>query len=312
MKFNFLIYLNAFKDLAPTNNPDLSFFKWTRQGQGISASKPQSVEFCLAPGETRQLFAGQRTLTSDLTSVFSISLKTNTTNTYVIRNTAGTSPSFRTLRAISSDATTQVGLTVAGNLATITSIGGTSFNFSSTQVGDEVLVGSQFSVGNQGRFKVLAKTSNSITVENSNATAESVLLGAGFADQVRVYSASGVQIGDKIRLGSGFNTISQRTFEVTGVQDNLVEIYSSDTLPPETGLTNPSITIYAFAKKLVYLETDKKVSVEVNGIQESNLEPFIEATNSLPGVFLKRSTIWSMAITNTGTEMATLYFASIE
>ena len=310
-KMNVLVYLNAYKDSNPSNNPSMNNFKWQRELQGLSADKPQSLEFTLAPGESRTMFNGQRANSSDGTTEFDISLKAG--STYELKNTAGTSPSFRTLRSIGSDATTEITVTKSGSLMTIQATGGTIFSTTSVVVGDEISVGNLFNSANQGRFKILSKTADSVTVENSSATAEGpIVLGSEFTDQIRIYSASGVQKGDKIKLGAGFSLNSQATYEVTGVQDNLIEFFSAGVLAEQSALLAPSVVVYSSAKKLVYVETDEAVAVSVNGVSESKIEPFIEGNNSLPGMLLKRSTMWEMVITNDGTDMATLYFVSIE
>lgn len=310
-KMNILVYLNAYRDSNPSNNPSLSNFKWSREFQGLSAEKPQSIEFCLAPGESRTLFNGQRSLSSDNTTTYDIALKSG--STYRLTHVSGAAPAFRTLRAISSDATTEVQVSVAGTIVTFTSIAGTAFNFGTTQVGDEALIGPAFNAANQGKFKIIGKTANSISVENSSGVAEaSIILGAGFEDEVRVYSAAGVQKGDKIILGAGFSAITQATYEITGVQDNQVEFFASAVLPQETALLNPSVTIYSAAKKFVYMETDKKTGITVNGVAESSLEPFVESSGSFPGLYMKKSVMWSMVVTNNSTDMATYYFAGIE
>lgn len=310
-KMNILVYLNAYKDSNPSNNPTLNSFKWGREMQGLTANKAQSIEFSLAPGESRTMFDGQRALSSNGTTAYDLTLKSG--NTFSLKNVAGTSPSFRTLRSIASDATTQITVTTNVGLMRIESTAGTSFNFSTSNVGDEVSVDAPLNMVNRGKFKIIGKTSNSITVENSSAVAEgAILLGAGFADAVRVYSAAGVQKGDKVQIGAGFSLVSQRTYEVTAVGDGELEFYSSDILPNEANILAPTITIYSFAKKLVYIETDKPVAMDVNGVAESKLEPFVEGNNTLPGVYMKKSTMWAMTITNTSTDTAILYFASIE
>ncbi len=310
-KANILVYLNIYRDSNPTNSPNMSYAKWQRELQGLTANKPQSIEFCLAPGESRSMFNGQRSLTSNLTTEYSISLKAG--STYILKNTSGTAPSFRTLRAIGSDATTEITVTVSGSLMTLQATGGTVISTTSVLVGDEIAVGNAFNAANRGRFKVLSKTADSVTVENASAVAEGpIVLGASFEEEIRIYSAAGVQKGDKIQLGAGFSLGTQNTYEVTGVQDNMVEFFSAGVLAAETDLVNPSVVIYSSAKKLIYVETDKPVNVTVNNVAESKIEPFIEGNNSLPGMLLKRSTMWEMTITNNGTDMATLYFVSIE
>jgi len=310
-KMNVFVYLNAYKDSNPSNNPSMNNFKWIRELQGLSAKEPQSIEFTLAPGESKVMFDGQRALLSDSTTTYSLTLQAG--SIYVLKHTAGTAPAFRTLRNIGYDATTQITVTVSGSLMTLTSTGGTPITTTSVLVGDEVSVGVGFNAANRGRFKIISKTANSITVENASALAEGpVTLGSDYTEDMRIYSASGVQKGDKIRLGSGFSLTAQNTYTVTGVQDNLVEFFSASVLPNETGLVNPSVVIYSSAKKLIYAETNKPVDVNINGVAESKIEPFIEGNNSLPGMLLKRSTMWSMTITNNSTDTATLYFISIE
>jgi hypothetical protein len=313
-KMNVLVHLNAYKDSMASNNPSLNNFKWTRQLEGLEADKAQSIEFSLAPGESRILFNGQRALSNDNTSVFDVDQKAGSSvNTYVLTSIGGSAPQFRTSRTIGSDATTEVTVSTVGELTTFKATGGTVYSMTSVSVGDEVLVGPVFNAGNQGKFKILAKTSDSFTVSNANGTAEtSIVLGSGYEDEIRIFSSSGVQVGDKLKIGNGFSDIAQNTYEITAVTDISVEFYSSPTLPPETGIVGPNITVYSDAKKLVYLETDKKIDLEINNVLESGVEPFIEAASYLPGVFLKRSTVWQMEVTNNGTEMATLYFASIE
>lgn len=310
-KMNILVYLNAYKDSNPSNNPTMNSFKWQRELHGLSVDKPQSIEFTLAPGESKTMFDGQRTVSSDNTTSYDLTQKSS--NTYVLKHDVGTAPSFRTLRAIGSDATSEITVTTSGSLVTFQATGGTLFVTTAIAVGDELLIGSQFNSANQGRFKVLSKTTDSVIIENSSGTSEGpIVLGASFADQFRVYSASGVQKGDKIKLGSGFSSISQNTYEITAVQDNLIEFYSSNTLPVEFSLLNPSVVVYSSAKKIIYMETDKNVNITINGAAESKIEPFIEGNTTYPGILFKRSTMWSMIVTNNSTDMATLYFVSVE
>lgn len=311
-KLNIFVHLNAYRDSVSSNSPSLNNFKWGRDIAGIDAEKAQSLEFSLAPGETRILHDGERPLASDNTTEYDVTQKSS--GVYVLKHSSGTAPVFRTKRSISSDATTVVDISVSGSFTTLQSVSGTPFNFASVVIGDEVLVGDEFEAANQGRFKVLSKTATSIMFENPSAIAESgVTLGADFDNQVRVYSASGVRAGDKIRLGTGFNTILQNTYEVIAAQDNLIEFYYTNAnLPEDLSVLAPELNIYSSAKKLIYMESDQKVELEINGIQESSLEPFVQGTNSQPGILLKRSVVWSLVVTNNGSDTSNLYLASIE
>ncbi len=122
---NFLVFLNAYSDPNSSNDPSLSNFKWDRELRGLPVANPQGVAFSLAPGETRTIFNGSRTLAQDGSTQYSIALKALTSNTYVLSNVGGTAPNFRTPRAPGADATTQVTVTINGPLAIFASTGGT-------------------------------------------------------------------------------------------------------------------------------------------------------------------------------------------
>lgn len=310
---NLLLFLNASSDSSPSNSPSMQNFKWARNLNNSSVSKPVSLSFSLAPGESKLLFDGTRTLLQDGTTQYDLELKPLTTSTYILTWTGGTAPAFRTARSIGSDATTAVSVTVNGPLATFTSVAGTAFNFATVSVGDSVRIGNLFNVANQGEWKIISKTVTSITVENELASAEaSVLLGAGFADQVKVYSAAGVQIGDTLKISGGFSPASYGSYKVTSVASDFIEFSSLEVLPQESAIQTQLIAIYSSAKQLVYLESSKKVGMTINGVSGNEIEPFIVSNSSQPGMFLRKSTIYSMTVTNDGTETADLFFAAVE
>lgn len=314
-KLNLFIHMNAYRDSNPSNNPSLSHAKWTRDIQGISTGKASSQDFCLAPGESKIIFEGSRTLAHDLTSQYEISLKSGTTSTYVLKNTGGTAPNFRTGRTTGADATTQATFTKSGSVMTLASVAGTAFSFilGGVVAGDQVVIGSLFAASNQGKFKILSVTATSISFDNNSGAPEGpITLGAGFADQVKIFSAAGVQIGDKLRINGGFSPSTRDTYEITDVKNNEVEFFSTKSLAQESGITTNQFVIYSSAKKFLYLETDKKVDISVNGTTESAVEPFIETDGIKPGIMVRCSTVWNFTVTNNGTDIASLYVASVE
>lgn len=313
-KLNFLLSLNSYLDANSSNNPSLNVIRWTRDFQALAVDNPNSLKFSLAPGESRTLFDGTRTLLQDGTTQYQLTLKSGTSSTYVLKHVGGTAPQFRTARSTGADATTQVTVTKNGSVLTFTSTVGTLFDLvtGNVVVGDKVNVGSLFAGVNQGTFLVIARDATSFSVENANGSAEGpITLGAGFADQVRIYSSAGVQAGDTIAISGGFSPVTQGSYEVTFAQDDLVEFYSTSSLPSETVTTN-SINIYSQAKKMIYIESDKKVSIEVNGSSQGNVEPFVSGPDVKPGVLLKNETAWSLVVANASLEEASVYFASVE
>src|SRR5450631_4030842 len=149
-KLNFLLYLNAYEDRHSSNAPNRSNFKWERDVNSILVNNPSSLEFSLAPGETRTLISGQRTLTQTLSTQYSIALVPFSTNIYQLTWVGGSAPTFRTTRIFTQDATTQVTVTVNGPVVTFTSTAGTPWNFIPTTilVGDFVRLGSLFNANN--------------------------------------------------------------------------------------------------------------------------------------------------------------------
>ncbi len=312
-KFNSIFYIQAYQDRTSTNSPQLSNFKWTREQQGLTGSKPLSTEFMLAPGESRVMFDGSRSLSQTGSTQYSLAPKSSGSQTYVLQWVGGPNPVFRTARSTGADATTQAGVTLNGTVMTIASTGGTAFNFISggVQVGDNVNLAGPFNVLNQGLFKVIAVTATSISVVNPNAVAESVTLGSGFALAVEIFSAAGVQVGDTLRIFGGFSLASQGAYEITGVYSDRIEFFSESALPTETVTTN-SIAVYYESRKLAYMEADQKVQLTINGSVAGEIEPFIEPTFKSPGMFLRTSTMWSFSVQNTSLDSVTIFMAAIE
>lgn len=394
-KLSLLIHLNAYSDPGASNAPSLSNFKWTRDMTGIPASNPISEAFSLAPGETKTIFSGSRTLSQDIDTVYSISLKPLSSNTYRILNTAGTPPLFKTARAIATAATTKITAVTNGPIVTFTAaapisavaaqfvgqIGGmttpvtivaltagsagnvtlpidgsstinqlivgwntahpsnqlqlqlgddsqiptggqfdltggvdaqASMDMSAVQIGDLARIGDMFNVLNQGEYKIISKTSNSFTVENYTAVNEGpITLGSEYADQIRIYSSAGVQIGDTLVINQGFSPVTFGSYKITDVTDNYVEFYGTDVLPQETGISS-ALAIYSQAKNLIYLEADQKCEVTVNGTVVANMEPFIVNNSRQPGVFMLKSTVWSFSVANSTTDTAQCFVATVE
>lgn len=311
-KLNFLVHLNTYSDTSPSNNPSLSNFKWTREINGIPASNPVSDAFSLAPGEAKTIFSGVRTLTQSIDTVYGIQLKPLSSSTYRIQYTSGTVPGFRTARSIGSDATTQVTTVTNGPIIVFSSTGGTAFNFGSVVIGDIVEIGSQFNTLNQGQYKVLAKTATSFTVENFTGVNEGpITLGSGFADQIRIFSAAGVQEGDTLVISEGFSSVTFGSYKITNVTDSYIEFYSTSVLPQETGISS-ALNIYSQAKNLVYLEANQKCTVEINGTQMAAMEPFIINNSKQPGVFMLKATVYSFTVTNNSLDTASCFVATVE
>src|SRR5271154_6046255 len=122
-KLNFLIYLNAYSDVNPSNNPSRNNFRWTRDVNGLAVSNPSSIGFSLAAGETRTLFNGSRILTQDSSTQYSIALApiAGQNTIYQLTWSGGTNPGFRTSRVSGAGASTQVTTSLNSTVLTFTS-----------------------------------------------------------------------------------------------------------------------------------------------------------------------------------------------
>jgi hypothetical protein len=310
-KLNLQVYLNAYSDSNSSNNPSQNNFKWLRDMNGLIVSDPQSIPVSLAPGETKSIFNAARSLSQDGSTQYSIALKPLVSNTYVLSWVSGTAPNFRTPRSTGADATTQVSVTLNGPLATFTSTGGTAFDFSSVQIGDQVVIGDEFNPGNQGIWTIIAKTSTSITVENELGFAEGpITLGSDFANQVQVFSAAGVQAGDTLNIVAGFSQATWGSYAITAVHANSLEFISVPVLPVESAITT-QVAIYESAKKFVYLETDQPISMIVNGVENAEVRPFVINSSTSPGLFMRTDTIFSLSVTNDSLSPANIFLAFV-
>lgn len=317
-KLNLLVHLNGYQDQNASNNPSHNNFKWNRDIQGININEPTSKSMTLAAGQSASLFSGAVASSADGTTTWDIALKAGTTQTYVISRNAGTAPAFRAARTTGADATTQVTITKNATLMTLTSTGGTALDLivGGVIVGDDIRIGVAFNVLNQGKFKVLARTATSVTVENPAGTAEGpITLGASFADQISVCSAAGVQVGDKVDIVAGFSSVSFGTYEITDATPNAIEIYSIEALPTESGVSNSpaAILIYSQAKAFVYIESDQKLEIKIDASAQPNtLEPMRAGTSGVPGVFMSSSSMKSLEVTNKSLETATIFYVTAE
>jgi hypothetical protein len=371
----------------------MSFFKWTRENQS-PVSSALSETFQVPPGSTQSLFSGTVSLTQDGTTQYSLALAPFQTSIYQLTNTAGTAPTFRVLRSIGADATTQVttslngpvltfsapgtyasfvglvsGLTssitvtanvlgVSGNSVLLTgdgssnvsllisnwntahpsnqitltagtgtqvpslsasiqlSGGSTPFNLVSVQPGDNVLIGSDFNLSNQGAtgiWQIISTTSTSFSVVNSTGIVEGpITLGSGYANQIRIFGAQGVQVGDTLVISSGFSPISFGSYIVTLVTDYYLQFSFLGLLPAQSGITT-EVAVYSMAKTLVYMESDQNLTLTLNGGSPGpTIVPTVSSGSIFPGIFLLNGVVYSLSVTNNSINVANVTLLSAE
>lgn len=309
--FTLQFFLQAYSDQNPSNSPSMSNFKWNRPINGLAVEEAESRTIDLAPGESQTIFSRNRTLSQDGSTTYSISLKPLTQNTYVLAWDGGTAPAFRVQRNIGIDATTQVTATVNGPVVTFTSPAGTPFSLGSVQIGDNVKIGNLFSILNQGVFQIISKTSSSFSVEIDTGVSEGpITLGSGFADQVNIFGAAGVQIGDTLQISSGFSPASYGNYLITQVYANSLEFSSVGQLPTESHI-NTQVAVYESAVSFLYLESDQQTAISINGGATEVVRPFVRLSNTMPGIFARTDIIYSLSITNTSLSPSRIWMAFV-
>lgn len=325
-KLSLSVFLNAYDDGRPSNAPSRNPIKWARDIQSITVSNPKSEDYTIAPGETRTLFSGTRTLSQDGTTQYSLALVPLSTTTYSLSWSGGAAPDFRTPRTTGADATTQITTSINGQVETFTSTGGTPLNLlvGGVIVGDYVTIGNLFNTANQGTFQIIAVTATSFSIANPLAVIEGpITLGSGFATQIQIYSAAGVQIGDILVISSGFSPVVWGSYVITAVFAESLQFSTTAILPQQSNITT-QVTIYSMAKTLIYMESDAPVSLTINGVtMAAQIQPFIVANcgtgftnvqlgNVLPGIFMLNSIVYSLSVTNSGITPANVFLAAVE
>lgn len=312
-----LIFLQGYEGSSScsSNSPSKNFFKWTRESQS-SISSALSETFSVAPGESQSLFSGTIALTQDGTTQYSLALVPFQTSMYQLTNTGGTAPTFRTLRSIGTDTTTQVTTSLNGPILTYAFTGGTLPSLTSVQPGDNVLIGSDFNPANQGAtgiWQIVSTTSTSFSVVNPTGVIEGpITLGSGFANQVRIFSADGVQIGDTLIISGGFSPVSWNSYQITLVTDAYVQFSYTGSLPSEGPITT-EVAVYSMAKTFVYMESDQNLTITLNGGSPGpTIVPTVINGSAYPGAFLLNGVVYSCSVTNNSINVANVTLLSAE
>ncbi len=313
--------MSAYDDSASgliNNNPKLRVADWSRQWFGLDVENPQSQNFVIPPNSSLTLFDGTRSIAVDGTTVFSI---TNTQgSTYQVIATSGTAPGFRTARSLNTSDTTTFSVSINNNsIVSFTQTSGASVTFTSVQVGDILYIapGSLFNAGNKGFFPIVAKGANYVQIQNTSAVAESnISLTTGYATNFQIFSSSGVQVGDTVKMSIGFSPVTLGTYQVTAVAPTFFEFLSSNPLPLETGIqpTASGLAFYNNSKFMTYLEVDQNCYLNFDGdtSNSNTVEPF-DASSGVDGVFIKFGSNYRGVLTNRSLlNSCSVYFFSAE
>ena len=213
--------------------------------------------------------------------------------------------------------------TIAGVDSQLTNTVATTLNTTNVVVGDILYVGpgAGFSQANQGYFTIIAKSANSLTIQNLNSAGQT----AEILDptQFIAYSNGGgvsnqVQVGDKVIISAGFSQATQGTYEITAIAPLFFEvaIAAPNGIPIESNIipTATGMVFYSAAKQFILIAAQQTCSVQVNGDTSNSimLQPTEPNNQERPALYLQQGTVYSLSVTNLSLETLSIIVASAE
>jgi len=307
-----------------TDNPNLRNFDWSRYINAVAINNPASDKVTILPNQSKVLFDGLRDNPLDATSVLEI--ESLGSSIYRLSVTSGSS-GFRDPRSITNlqDCTVTIN---NSSVATFTFSPTTAFP--DTVVGDIMRVSGvrtydtppfSFNDLNSGLWSIIAVSGNVIQAVRRKGVAfegAAEAVTAISATELQIYSADGVQAGDKFDIKGAFSTASQRVYEVLCVSPAAILFTSAISIPEEANVAYPdpvvnghSLVFYSNAKRLIYMEVDQDVAVRFNGDPgDTNKVSPIEVSNSnLVGYLHKTGITYKTEVVNKSINpVSVLYF----
>lgn len=248
---------------------------------GLALDIAEGFSVVLDPREERVVASTRKAISLDSTTELQVTQPYNSLSqetTWRIRWTGnGTNPNFRVRRSLTVSSTTTVNITRLND--TVARVQFSVAIGSNAKVNDVLLLEkdndigllSPFNAGNQGiPVRVVGVGANFLDVDDAgvlvNETA--VLLGVDYLDILKVFSSTGIQVTDVLKISSSvFNYGNRGTYKVIFVSSDYIDI-EAPSLVPETvsGITEGfqvfSNTIHYFALKskgAIQLVVDEKV-----------------------------------------------------
>lgn len=309
--FTHNLALVCYDDSSPSNNPQMRFIDWRKSIQGVCVHNPLNHQYYIQPNSTESIFSGTRILTIDNTTQLSLMLNSRTPNLYRLKWTSGAAPGFRTSRNIIVLNTT---LTFTVNNNSTVSVQSTEADaFTNVQIGDTLFIptaytgdqvlSSMINPLNGGRWVILTKTNNSLTVtrfagQSFSGVNQTVLINS--VEWVKIYSSDGVQEEDTLEISAGFSPVTRKTFTIKNVTDTWVEFLSTEPLPLENNVIigETGIVFYTASKRFVRVEVDQEALLSINNGSSIRVVPRIFSDKDGVGWFELWGSCWSLSITN--------------
>lgn len=299
----------SYSDALQTDNPLMRAFDFTRKLSAIQIANPTTDYRLLAPGASVTLFNGSIATLLDSSSVISIQLLLGQTSLYRITVTSGPA-NFRTPRIVTGLGLTNV--TINNNSVAVFDFGAASLT--GVIPGDTLRISGQitndtgpfaFNPVNSGFWTVIGVAGSKLSCvrpvgQEFQGVNETV---TAHASDVQIYSAAGVQVGNKVAISGTLSVASQRTYVVQAVTPNSFDITSTIPLPNEVGdaYVPGSFVFYSASKRMLYIEVDQDAVVQVNADNSMNntVNPIAPGRDDLVGYFSKLGNTYAATIVNT-------------
>lgn len=277
---NFTLHRLAYNDTERTNEPVWKSFDFNTKESSIPVSSPVAKTKTIQPGSETVLDSTTRTLSYDSSSEFKFFKVYTNSAVSGMRNTAGTHPGFRTYRATSQAANTEIKLTrTSTNTMTLEYVSGTQPNFSDVIIGDEIYF--QPDLGLPAHysgevFQIRNVTTTSVSFRDNGALPEvaSYTLATQPLNVFRIFSQEGVKEGDFLRFTPSATLAPDNSgyaFRITKVIDNEIQFMNPYLYPETTILGANSFVIFdrliSFVAIDAYGEIELKFDDSVDNIK---------------------------------------------
>jgi len=321
---NIYNHLLAYSDSAGnTDNPQQRNYDWARRFSNIKASKTASDTVELQPGETRSILNDALDLGISVFDSLSISFIRG--STYKLSIDSGTG-SFKTGRAVTGLVGTTATVAVNNNAIAAFTFDG-AVDLSSVMVGDCMRVAGlstyqsapfAFEDINSGIWKVLSVTGQVVQVSRGTEcfagigeTSQALL-----ASDVQFYAPDGVGSGDNLLIEEGFSSASHGSYKVVDATADCLYFTSTSPIPEESGVifTAGAISVYKKARFLIYLESDQKTILRINGDTNDTIQirPISAGDPSLVGMFQYTGLCYQLEIVNDSVNQSTVRYFTAE
>ena len=315
-KFNVVTKWVAYDDTDITSNPAMSDFDWTETLDfDVAAVGSGSQPYTVLAGQTLAIFSSTVSTSVANDTEFDWALSALGGNTYRLTfSGVGTTPAFRTNRNLTNNGDSIV---IALNSNATITMTGPAGAFTGVVAGDTVFIpgtttgdtAGPFSALNVGYWYVLTASTTVLQLRRPTGTAfqaygETVPVTAD--SQLMAFSAAGVQIGNTLSLSAGFSASLLKSFTITAVNPNWIEVFDTSALPvEETAVpTTSGFAIYGALRDFLKVRSDVQVVVQING--DTSLINTIAPYQSQTAWFERSGPTWSLSMKNTSDTDATV------